>query len=556
MKLIIEDSVDTITEIEVVQTILEIADFDVGKSFMLEADQSKTIVATGDIYLVDTDPPQLFIDPNGASRNVYLPSPTINNHGYIIVNTADNDAELLIVFSGDLELKSVQAFGGIGWFLSNGSYWVHAGGGGDSGEAGTTYQLFTNRSGVAINARDVVIVEPSHDKSINLTDIANDLRVIGVANSDIGVGEEGRVDTVSGIIVEVNCDTGAVNRGEYLVASATSGKAKSCSYFRTPSSFAVALTSKSAGAVGVVEAMLIQDIKQTIGAGFGWAMGGYDGSVITNAQRLTFPTETWASVAGAALLAGRFYPGGVGDTAVRGFTIGGSSTTASSGGQVTAFKTDFGSEVTSGQATANLAVARTYLSWGCNATLKGYVCGGTDTGGTVKNTVDIITYATMTRSAGYSLTSARASQRGQADGSYIYVSGDTAVTCDKITVSTDAVSAHPDGNLGDFAQGYHSLSFPSTAGYMAYKQDATSYSRKLLFSTGVASDLGSTLAQNQKSGVGNSNGVNVGYISGDSAAPRSQSSKFVLSTETYSNNPASALEVGKSVAAAFNNGAY
>jgi len=127
MKLIIEDSVDTITEIEVVQTILEIADFDVGKSFMFGADQSNIIVAGGNITLENTNSSLLFIDPNGTSRNIYLPLPAIDNHGFLIFNTADVDGELLhVICEGFGEIGTVYR-GGAGWFVSSGLVWKSAG---------------------------------------------------------------------------------------------------------------------------------------------------------------------------------------------------------------------------------------------------------------------------------------------------------------------------------------------------------------------------------------------------------------------------------------------
>lgn len=554
MKLVIQEAVNNLVEIEKLETIIRIADFDVGLRQMLEAEQSRTFVAIGNVTLTDDDVVIQFIDPGGANRDVFLPSAGINNHGFIILNVADAE-EYLYIYSGATKLGEVAPYSGIGWFVSNGLEWVLAGGSSQSGGGGDTYQMLTNRSGDAVVEGDVLIFDPDYNKSVKTTTIANDLRVVGIAHSPINDATEGRVDTVNGMVVNVNCTAAAVGRGEFLIASATAGKAQAAGYFRTAAAFAIALTSKDGTGAGAVEAMLCNKIRQAIGGGIGWAFGGHTGAVTTNSQRLAMASETWATVAAAALPAARYVPGGLAEGGASAYCIGGSTSTTASDASVNAYKMPFATEVTAAQVSANLAAARWRIGSGGNSPSKGWLLGGRNSAGTDINVTDIIDYATSTRSAGANLTSARNEQRGQSDGSYIYASGGISVVCDKVVVATGAIGAHTDGNLANATTGYQSLSFPSIAGYMSYSSGATSYSRKLPFSTGVSANT-NLLAQDQAQGAGNSNGLNVGFVSGDTTSPYSQSSKLTPATDTYSNNGASALAQGKYGSAYANYGAY
>jgi len=128
MKLYVEETIGNVVEVESLITILEIADFDAGLRQMLEAEQSDTISAGSDITLTDNNKVIQFINPNGADRNVYLPTASINNHGFVIINTAAS-SYTLTVLSGTTTLGVIQADSGIGWFISNGIVWKGEGGG-------------------------------------------------------------------------------------------------------------------------------------------------------------------------------------------------------------------------------------------------------------------------------------------------------------------------------------------------------------------------------------------------------------------------------------------
>ncbi len=572
-------------------------------------------VLNSDITLANSDSVQQYLDPGGESRFVTLPSTV--GHPFLIVNASDETSGTESLSIKDAEGNAIDTVepGQVKLFIGNATSdgWIVYGSAGALAElsdvdvtgvqdgdaliydsytemwipgesAGALADLsdvdvstaedgnalvydedsskwipgtsggaslqteFTNRSGSDISAGDIVIIEPDYDKSIKVTDVQSDLRVVGVANEDIANEACGDINTLSGTIVTINCTSGAVNRGEYLVTSTTAGKAQSDGYFRRPAAFAVALTEKSAGSAGTVDAMLIQDIKQTLGGGFGWAMGGYNNSTeSTNTQKLTISAGTWATVAGAALPAARQAQGGLGATTVGAYSIGGYAGSA----KAEAYKVTYATETCGAVATANLAAGRYQLSNGANATDKGWIAGGS----APAKTTDKITYATDTRSAGADLSSARTNQRGVSDGATIYLAGGTAVTCDKIVVSTEAISANPDGNLGTYYNGYITNSFPATAGYWAVKNGANDYARKLPFATGVSANS-NKLDSNQYFSHGISNGVSLGFASGDYTSPCVKSSLFVLATETWANDVASTLEVGKHYGAWASYGTY
>ena len=548
MKLVIQEAVNNLVEIEKLETIIRIADFDVGLRQMLEAEQSRTFVAIEDITLTDDDVVIQFIDPGGADRDVFLPAVSINNHGYIILNIADNE-EFLYIYSGATKLGEIEPYSGIGWFVSNGIEWVYAGGGSESGGGGDTYQMLTNRSGDAVVAGDVLIIDADNNKSVKTTNIAADLRVLGVAHAPINAATEGRVDTVSGMVVDVNCTSGAVNCGEYLTTSATAGKAQAAGYFRTPASFAVALTGKAAGSAGQVEAMLIQDIKQTVGGFFGWALGGGGAASTTNSQRLAIPSATWTTVASAALLTNLWRNCGIGEKDVSAYSIAGTPTTGGSS-VATAYKLPYSTDTLAAQASANASAVRQFNSQLCNGIYKGYMCGGQTSAGADVNIVNNLTFSTSTMVNGGTLSTARASQRGVSNGSFIYVAG---ATCDRINASTDAVAAHADGNLpGEPGGGSSALSYPGTAGYFS----TTSWVYKLAFSTGQSVLISGTLPQLHGLGFSISDGLTCGFTSGNTDSPYTQSSAFSLATETHSISAQSVLNPGKSIGASAPGGTY
>lgn len=125
MKLYVEETIGNVVEVESLTTILEIADFDAGLRQMLEAEQSAITTASSNLTLDNDDKTIQFIDPAGSNRTVTLPSASIDNHGFIIKNTADA-WEILTIYSGATLLCTVHK-GEMAWLLSNGSSWYLGG---------------------------------------------------------------------------------------------------------------------------------------------------------------------------------------------------------------------------------------------------------------------------------------------------------------------------------------------------------------------------------------------------------------------------------------------
>ena len=127
MQLTIEDTFYETLEIYDTETVLGMADFDVGLRQKLEASESTTTTATDAITLMDTDTVIQLIDPGGSDRIVTLPAESTDNHGYLIFNTADADGEELTVKNDGGSTLATVYRNGAGWFVSNGTNWKSAG---------------------------------------------------------------------------------------------------------------------------------------------------------------------------------------------------------------------------------------------------------------------------------------------------------------------------------------------------------------------------------------------------------------------------------------------
>jgi len=126
MKLIVEQTFAS-QVINKINKTITITPFNRGQRQMLEAVSSRTLTATATVVLTDASAVIQVIDPGGASRDVTLPAESIDNHGFLIMNTADVLTELLVVKNdGGTEIGTVYP-GGAGWFISNNADWRSAG---------------------------------------------------------------------------------------------------------------------------------------------------------------------------------------------------------------------------------------------------------------------------------------------------------------------------------------------------------------------------------------------------------------------------------------------
>jgi len=393
---------------------------------------------------------------------------------------------------------------------------------------GGTATSLTNKSSNSVALGDVVIFETGYDEAFNTTVYAKDLRVCGVATETIAIDATGNVATGAGSVTTVNCDTAAVARGQFLITSTTAGKATGGSYYREPGVFAVAVTSKAAGATGTVKAMLVDNYRQAIIGTSGWNMGGWSGSAaVVTSQKFTIATETWATVAGAALPAARYDSSGMGNGTTCAYTTHGASAvaTASNSRYKITYSTELSSTLTAG------AVSRHTYRSGVNFATKGWMTGGNNAG-TFSSTYKT-TYATDAEAAGNNLSSSRESQGGISDGTYCYVGGDTSVNTDRLDNATEVYVLTASAALGNALSRYNFLSFPASAGYRVYNNGSgTSYSRKLTYSTATDANNGSSASGNIVGGAQVTDGVALAYASGTAAANKLASSTGVYSSIT------------------------
>jgi hypothetical protein len=488
MKIIINETVGSVSEVENVSTILEISPFDVAADAVMKS----TFQVKGDL-----------IGGTGAGTYARVPA-------------ASGDGKVLKSDSGE----------------TSGMIWGTAG--------GDVSVSLTNQCGADVAAGDVVVFESGYDESFNTTTIPNDLRVLGVAAEAILAGAVGNIQTLAGTVITLNCDTGAVNRGEWLVTSAVDKKAKSAGYFQVPGAFALAMTGKSAGSTGTIRAILVQGFTLGVKGISSWAMGGKTNN--TAAQKFIMASATYSSISGATLPVAKGYAGGFGNANICGYLTGGDATTS-------AYKFSYATETWSAVSGMNLSQLDFRFDSGLTSLTKGYRLGGRF-GSSASALADKFTFATETRAA-LSVLSPAQQERGQCgDGVYCYLDFSSTYGC-RLTISTDTHAAHS-GVQGAVITCANGLSFPATAGYFS---DSDLSAKKINFASGVMSNLGSGPSSSHGAGIGVTDGANYGWQSG-SGAGGTASDKFTKSTETFSSDAGAALVLGNYGSTFFNNGAY
>lgn len=414
---------------------------------------------------------------------------------------------------------------------------------------GVQSPYMTNKSGSTVDLGDVVVIDSDNDSAFTLTTAAADLRVFGVAAQTIINNAAGLINAIHGTLATVNCDTGAVGRGEWLVSSATTKKAKGGGYSRPSGGFAIALTSKAAGSNGTVSAMLLPEPPLALAGTSSWVMAGFDTANSTNTQKFVHSTGVFSTVAGAAAVLAKRQTGGMGYTNISAIIAGGFDSTYSQNTQ----KLTFATETMATIAGLALPAQRSRLGAGqpVNGT-KGYAYNGVDNTNTASTSVYRATFATDTMATASGGIAAHADNIGTSDGLIGYVVGGTSTAAEKITFATDVST---DLNSGDssFALGLESgFSIPASAGY--YGNDTGV--GKIIFSTGTWQALGSAYVGLHGDAAGLTNGVSLAWIAGDDGGTRDNTDAFTRATETFAAAPSSVMALGKFRCGAANNGAY
>lgn len=396
-----------------------------------------------------------------------------------------------------------------------GSWQAKGGGGGDVD--------LINKSGSNQVAGTVVIFDADNDDAFKLTTIYQDRRVAGVLSEDIANNATGKVAVgAKKATVKVQ---GNVNRGQWLIASATTGRAQAAGYTKPLGAIGMALTAYSGGGAGTVEALIAVDHYQGAGASKGYSLGGSNNTpaAVTTTQALAMASETVAIVAGAALGAVRASCAAA-YTSDKGITYGGTNTTAGTGAQVTAYRTTFSTEVTAAVSSADLPAARS-VGATISAPLAGYFVGGWSVTPAVSNTGNKTPWSTETTAAlaSSNLSVARGFLSGMVHSTtHGYVGGGengSAVvvnTTDRLVIATDTTAALASGNLSAAREGAAGT-INSTQGYWSGGTTGaiSTTTDKLPFSTETTAAVGgAALSTGRKQASGNS-GVS-GYVLGGS----------------------------------------
>ncbi len=117
--------------------------------------------------------------------------------------------------------------------------WITAG--------GSSVSQFVNKSGVTLVNGDCVIHDTANDQSVTTTTFKGHLGFAGVCQDTVAHNATGPFANFAGHVIQVNCDSVAVNKFDYLILSATPKLATSNGTIKNPSCFARALTAKGTG---------------------------------------------------------------------------------------------------------------------------------------------------------------------------------------------------------------------------------------------------------------------------------------------------------------------
>lgn len=282
----------------------------------------------------------------------------------------------------------------------------------------------------------------------------------------------------------------------------------------------------------------------SIGALYGYFVGGSSGVIITTTDRVVFSTDVNATKTSADLpvarIQGAGVNGGLGGYSSGGYTL---SNTCNLTDKLT-----YSTETTAAMATANLSSVRGAGAGLSNGATKGYVCGGlTDNVSGVNSVVaDKITFSSDVASAQTTadMTVARAfpsslstATNGYMIGGYSNNSSVITVTAEKLVFSTDTTSANTVSDLATQCGG--SANCPGfTKGYMLGGSSGTFVNSgiKLTYSSEVTSAVTTanlSSARYGSFGVGSYND-NKGYAAGGftgAFVPVNTTDKVTFSTD-------------------------
>jgi len=300
----------------------------------------------------------------------------------------------------------------------------------------------------------------------------------------------------------------------------------------------------------------------------GYSLGGYTGAAVNTTDNITYSNDTTAAQTTANLSTSRYGPGGMSEGNTKGYSLGGYSTNYAN----TADKTFYSSDVTTASTSANISYNASYRACLSNYVNKGYACGGDTGSGVPTNKIDFLyfsndvtvsqTSTTLSSNREYSGAVSLPNIKGYIAGGATSYNTFSAST-DKITFSSDVLSAQTSANLSAGKQGVSGISECSTKGYFGggYTSSGVnpgSSTDKVVFSTDTTSaqtTANLSSARGYCSGItqASSKGYYLGGWTNWSGTAVTSSDKLTFSTDTTAAQASANLSSARGAASSLDN---
>ena len=178
MKLTITETINAGIGVTEQKTVVTIADFSMAERRTWSASEATTTTASADITLTNASNLIQYIDPGGASRIVTLPAVSVGNHGFIIVNRADADAEIITVKDASATVIGYVRRNESFFVISNGITWIMGNVPGSARDTiGISQEICDSASAVSVGDGKIYILIPDCVNGFDITGIRVELEV-------------------------------------------------------------------------------------------------------------------------------------------------------------------------------------------------------------------------------------------------------------------------------------------------------------------------------------------------------------------------------------------
>lgn len=294
------------------------------------------------------------------------------------------------------------------------------------------------------------------------------------------------------------------------------------------------------------------------GGANGYFCGGataYNSVAIATADMVTFSTDVTAAAAGSNLVQARLYPASLGNTAKKGYFLGGATDTGPVVATISGLTFATGAVSAVG---AVLSQARGESGSVSQSATKGFVSGGQT--GIAVATADKFTYATEADAvaATANLSAARYGPASVTEGvTKGYIAGGGypgVVTADKVTFATDSTAAQASANLANNSYAGAGVNGGTTKGYFAGGLESgvgyTAKANKVTFATDATAAVATANLSSGRSKIaGLTEGTTKGYFAGgitsDYGATMATTDKVTFATDTTAASAVSNLSGGR-----------